>query len=739
MGTKVGRKSANIIIKALSSGVVPSRGAEQIAVGRKEEVLSFDRDLQDVSDGIGVFRFIVGDYGTGKTFLSQLVRTHAADAGFVVMSADLSPARRLRGSGGEGIMTYRQLVSSMSVKGMMDGGALEAVLQTWMENLRNRAAERTGQDPASVPVREVEDLIRRETEPMAYLPFYNDFKKVLVKYYVRMRVGRDTSDQIRWLNGDCTSLKEAKDALEVGSCVKDDNWFEFVKMWAALSAVAGYKGLVVILDQADVLTKIGSAARTSNYETVLSMYNDLAQGHAKSMAMYLCGTADFLEDPDRGLFSYGALRSRIEESRFEKGRGSVSGSVLRTRPLTVEEQEALLLRILELHQIANGYESSVTQDMVEEYMRDVRANSASVSPRILSRDFIGLLNVLMDDPDADFRSLVSGRAVEEDVGQTFRWRAIPSEPLNAGRRFPAMAINNSILDSVGNTPMVELRRISPKGTKVYAKLECLNPSGSIKDRIIKPIIEDAMSRGLLEEGGTIVEPTSGNTGISMAFICAAMGFKAVLAMPETMSKERVNFVRAYGAEIVLTPGSEGMDGSIRAARRIAEERGGFVPNQYDNPVNTEVHCATTGAEIIRDLPDLDAVFAGIGTGGTISGIGKAIKQAGIKAEAVGIQPAESPLLTGGKAAPHKIQGIGVNIVPKNYRKEYVDRIVDVHDDDAVAMALRLAREEAVFGGVSSGANVSAAVEYAESHPGCKVVAIIPDRGDRYFSTGMYDL
>ncbi len=257
MGIKVGRKSANIIIKALSSGVVPSRGAEQIAVGRKEEVLSFDRDLQDVSDGIGVFRFVIGDYGTGKTFISQLVRTHAADSGFLVMNADLSPACRLKGSNGEGVMTYRQLMSSISVKGMMDGGALEAVLQTWMEGLRNRIAESAGKDPSAVSVREVEDQIRKETESMSYVPFYNDFKKVLVKYYVRMRTGRDVSDQIRWFNGDCNSLKEAKDTLEVGSCVKDDNWFVFVKMWAVFASAAGYRGLVVILDQADVLPRSG--------------------------------------------------------------------------------------------------------------------------------------------------------------------------------------------------------------------------------------------------------------------------------------------------------------------------------------------------------------------------------------------------------------------------------------------------------------------------------------------------
>ena len=301
-----------------------------------------------------------------------------------------------------------------------------------------------------------------------------------------------------------------------------------------------------------------------------------------------------------------------------------------------------------------------------------------------------------------------------------------------------MAIIDDILSAIGDTPMVELKRISPEGSHVFAKLECLNPSGSIKDRIIKPMIDDAVERGLLDVGGTIVEPTSGNTGISMSFIAAAMGYKAVLVMPETMSKERVAFIKSYGAEIILTPGDEGMDGSIRVANEIAAERGGYVPNQYHNPVNTEVHFKTTGAEILRDLPDVDAAFAGIGTGGTASGIGKAFKANGSKAKMFGIEPAESPIITKGIAAPHRIQGIGVNIVPDNYRPEYVDEVIGVPDQEAVDMALRLAREEAVFGGISSGANVYAACEYAREHPGCKVVAVIPDRADRYFSTGIYD-
>lgn len=300
-----------------------------------------------------------------------------------------------------------------------------------------------------------------------------------------------------------------------------------------------------------------------------------------------------------------------------------------------------------------------------------------------------------------------------------------------------MAIIDSILSAVGNTPLIELKHVVPEGGRVFAKLEYLNPSGSIKDRIIKPMIEDAVARGLLKEGGTIVEPTSGNTGISMAFIAAAMGYKAVLVMPETMSKERVSFMRSYGAEIVLTPGNENMDGSIRVAKEIAEERGAYMPNQYDNLVNTQVHCETTGAEILRDLPDVSAVFAGIGTGGTVSGIGKAFKEAGSPAKAYGIEPEYSPIITQGWAAIHKIQGIGVNIVPGNYQKEYVEDVVQVKDEDAEAMCVRLSREEAIFGGVSSGANVFAACRYAAEHPGEKVVAIIPDRADRYFSTGLF--
>jgi cysteine synthase len=209
-------------------------------------------------------------------------------------------------------------------------------------------------------------------------------------------------------------------------------------------------------------------------------------------------------------------------------------------------------------------------------------------------------------------------------------------------------------------------------------------------------------------------------------------------MPDTMSKERISFIRAYGAEVVLTPGAEGMAGSVRKAEQISAETGAFLPYQFDNPANKAIHRTTTGREILADLPDVDAVFGGIGSAGTIVGIGMAFRDVGSKAEVVGIEPAESPLLTEGRAGPHKIQGIGANFVPGNYDADCITRIVKVKGDDAIAMTRRLSREEGIFAGISSGAAVAAALEYAKNNKNKKVVAILPDGGDRYLSTGIFD-
>lgn len=301
-----------------------------------------------------------------------------------------------------------------------------------------------------------------------------------------------------------------------------------------------------------------------------------------------------------------------------------------------------------------------------------------------------------------------------------------------------MTLYSSITETIGETPLVRLNRMTPPGTHVYVKIEKGNPAGSIKDRAALSMIDDAVAKGLLEDGGTIIEPTSGNTGIAISMIAAARGYKAVIVMPDTMSKERISLMRAYGAEVVLSPGSEGMQGAVDLAERIRTERGGFIAGQFDNPANIAAHRTGTGKEILRDLPDVDYVYAGIGTGGTASGIGLAFKDAGSDAKVIGIEPAESPLITEGHAGKHNIQGIGSNFVPGNYLPEAVDSVETVPTDDAIRTAVELARKEGVFVGISSGANVFAAIRKAREEPSAKIVAILPDGGEKYMSLGIYE-
>ena len=299
-------------------------------------------------------------------------------------------------------------------------------------------------------------------------------------------------------------------------------------------------------------------------------------------------------------------------------------------------------------------------------------------------------------------------------------------------------IYNDITEVIGNTPLVKLRKLSPAGSEVYVKLDSKNPGGSIKDRPALTIINDAEATGKLSAGGTIVEPTSGNTGIAIAMIAAVRGYKCVLVMPDTMSKERQAYMKAYGAEIVLTPGAEGMKGSVDKAEEIHRNTpNSIIAGQFDNPANIVAHRTSTGPEILADLPDVDYVVAGFGTGGTASGIALAFRDAGSSAKVVAVEPAESALITDGKAGPHKIQGIGANFVPGNLLKDLVE-FDTVRGDDAIAMAKRAAREEGLFVGISAGCNIAKAIEIAAAPPGSKVVAIIPDGGDKYVSMGIYE-
>ncbi|PGM53195.1 cysteine synthase A [Bacillus sp. AFS053548] len=303
-----------------------------------------------------------------------------------------------------------------------------------------------------------------------------------------------------------------------------------------------------------------------------------------------------------------------------------------------------------------------------------------------------------------------------------------------------MKVANSVYELIGRTPIVKLNRlVDEDSAEIYLKLEFMNPGSSVKDRIALAMIEDSEKKGLIKPGDTIIEPTSGNTGIGLAMVAAAKGYKSILVMPETMSIERRNLLRAYGAELVLTPGPEGMGGAIRKADELAKENGYFVPQQFNNIANPEVHRLTTGPEIVEQMGDqLDAFISGVGTGGTISGAGAVLKEAYPGINIVAVEPEDSPVLSGGKPGPHKIQGIGAGFIPETLNTDIYDEIVKIKNDDAMETARKVAKEEGILVGISSGAAISAALQVAKKlGKGKKVLAIIPSNGERYLSTALF--
>lgn len=304
-------------------------------------------------------------------------------------------------------------------------------------------------------------------------------------------------------------------------------------------------------------------------------------------------------------------------------------------------------------------------------------------------------------------------------------------------------IYTSIDQLIGNTPLLKLNRIVPEdAADVYVKLEFFNPAGSIKDRIALAMIEKAEAEGKLKPGDTIIEPTSGNTGIGLASVAAAKGYHLIIVMPETMSVERRKLMQGYGAELILTPGANGMKGSIAKAQELVDTKGYFMPMQFENPANPAIHEATTGQEIIDafgkdDLPD--AFVAGVGTGGTLSGIGHALKKADPNVKVYALEPAESPLLKEGKAGKHKIQGISAGFIPKTLDQEVYDGIIEVSSDDAIKTGQAVGRLEGFLPGISAGANIYGAIELAKQlGKGKKVVTVSPDGGDRYLSTDLFN-
>lgn len=303
------------------------------------------------------------------------------------------------------------------------------------------------------------------------------------------------------------------------------------------------------------------------------------------------------------------------------------------------------------------------------------------------------------------------------------------------------AIYNSVTELIGKTPIVKLNKIVPEDSAdVFVKLEFFNPGGSVKDRIALSMIEKAEHDGLLKPGDTIIEPTSGNTGIGLSMVGVAKGYKVIIVMPETMSIERRLLMKGYVAELILTPGADGISGSIREAERLAKENGYFLPLQFENEANPLVHEKTTGPEIHQafGVNGLDAFVAGIGTGGTITGAGRELKRVYPKIELIGVEPAESAILEGKEAGPHKIQGIGTGFVPKTLDTSVYDKVLSISGDEAMETAREVGRKEGILVGISSGAAIAAALKVAkELGKGKKVLAVVPDNGERYLSTALY--
>ena len=307
-----------------------------------------------------------------------------------------------------------------------------------------------------------------------------------------------------------------------------------------------------------------------------------------------------------------------------------------------------------------------------------------------------------------------------------------------------MTVFSSVLDMVGGTPLLEAENLEREfglKAKILMKLEYLNPAGSVKDRIARAMILDAREKGLLKEGATLIEPTSGNTGIGLASMAASLGYRLILTMPETMSVERRNILKAYGAEIVLTDGARGMTGAIEKAKELAQEiSDSFIPGQFENPVNPKAHIETTGPEIWEDTKGkVDIFVAGVGTGGTITGVGTYLKEKNPNVKIVAMEPSDSPVLSGGKPGPHKLQGIGAGFIPDTLDTEIYDEILTIGSEEAFSGARQIAQKEGVLVGISSGAAFAAAVKLAKrpENEGKTIVVLLPDSGDRYYSTPLF--
>ena len=416
---KVPKRILTSLLSSVSAGVVPRAGAPYIAIGRKDEIAALLSDLEEVNEGGGSMRFLVGRYGSGKSFLMQLIRGYALERDFLTADADLSPERRLYGTGGSGVATYRELMKNLASKASPDGGALPKIIARWISELQAQVAEEGMSMDES---RFAEALNRRVMDTLREVEFLVggfDFAHVITAYYRAYIDGNDDcrSACLRWLRGEYSTKTEARHDLgfSVSVIIDDDNWYDFLKLWASLSRLIGYRGLVVFVDECVNLYKISHrVSRENNYEKILSMFNDTLQGRAPGLALILGGTPQFLEDPRRGLFSYEALRSRLCDSRFAlDGFKNLIGPVIRLRRLSDDELFALISRITKLYAQNYGQEPRITEEQMVHFLQiclDRAGADSLITPREMLRDYMTVLNILMQNPEASFEDVV-GSAV----------------------------------------------------------------------------------------------------------------------------------------------------------------------------------------------------------------------------------------------------------------------------------------------------------------------------------------
>ncbi len=414
MKSDIGRRESSAILKSFGAGVVPRIGLQHVAVGRQKEVSAFLDDFATIEDGGAAFRIVCGPYGSGKSFLLQMIRNNAMERGFVVVDADLSPERRLTGSNGQGLATYRELIKNMAIRTRPDNGALESVLQKWVNGLQNTVAKEYDLKPGDPKlIDEVSKKISEVTMRLSEMVYGFSFGSVIESYWRGIKTGDDNLKQasLRWLRGEFATKTEAKRYLPIGRIIDDENWYEFLKLFALFVCEAGYNGLLVFLDEGVSLYKIpNKQSREKNYEKLLAIFNDTMQGKVQHLGVFLSGTPQFIYDERRGLFSYEALRSRLSDSRFGNSDfANYTGPVIRLDKLSPEEVYLLLERLSHIHSIHYSYPQVLGQAELTAFLDTVASRLGAdklLTPREISRDFLGLLNILYQNPQVRFYDLI---------------------------------------------------------------------------------------------------------------------------------------------------------------------------------------------------------------------------------------------------------------------------------------------------------------------------------------------